>query len=99
MNSAAIASVVRTVYTDAYSSDDNYLYSTGKIVLWTVVECSLGIIAGSLPMLRPAQREQHAYEEKVEELEMNKSDADFRIAVAEAAGTAHQHCGGPRTAR
>ncbi|PSR83680.1 hypothetical protein BD289DRAFT_369632 [Coniella lustricola] len=93
---AAIASVVRTVYTDAYSSDDNYLYSTGKIVLWTVVECSLGIIAGSLPMLRPAQRSR-AHDEKIEELEMNRSDADFRIAVAEAAGTVHQHCGGPRS--
>ncbi|ROV87262.1 hypothetical protein VMCG_10847 [Cytospora schulzeri] len=48
---ASIASVLRTVYTNAYSSHDDYLYNTGKIVLWTVVECGTGIIAGSLPML------------------------------------------------
>jgi hypothetical protein len=28
------------------------LYHTANIVLWTIVECGLGIIAGSLPMLR-----------------------------------------------
>ncbi|KAF4997112.1 hypothetical protein FDECE_12189 [Fusarium decemcellulare] len=31
---------------------DNVLYGVGQIILWTVVECGLGIIAGSMPMLR-----------------------------------------------
>ncbi|KAF4472584.1 integral membrane PTH11 [Fusarium albosuccineum] len=31
---------------------ENVLYGVGQIILWTVVECGLGIIAGSMPMLR-----------------------------------------------
>lgn len=34
------------------NSSDKLLDSIGNIILWTVVECSLGIIAGSMPMLR-----------------------------------------------
>lgn len=60
--------MLRTVYTDAYSSDNNYLYNTGKIVLWTVVECGIGIIAGSLPMLGFFM-EKRTTEKKWEELE------------------------------
>lgn len=82
--------MVRTVYTDAYSSEDNYLFNTGKIVLWTVVECGLGIIAGSLPMLKFSRNRQTIdMEGKAEEFEMQKDHAEFRRAVAEAAG--HRH--------
>lgn len=88
--------MVRTVYTDVYSSDDEYLYNTGKIVLWTVVECSLGIIAGSLPMLK-FSRKNDVQDGKIEELEMNKSDHDFSQAVAEAAGTGHRDHVRPRS--
>ncbi|KAK7744619.1 hypothetical protein SLS53_003505 [Cytospora paraplurivora] len=66
---ASIASVLRTVYTDAYSSDADYLYNTGKIVLWTVVECGMGIIAGSLPMLALFSANRHM-EKSWEELEL-----------------------------
>ncbi|KAF3768024.1 hypothetical protein M406DRAFT_70126 [Cryphonectria parasitica EP155] len=69
---------------------------TGKIVMWTVIECSLGIIAGSIPMLK-FTRKRKVHEDKMEEFEMNKSDADFRRAVTEAAGTAHQDRGAPRS--
>jgi hypothetical protein len=34
------------------NSSDKLLDSIGNFILWTVVECSLGIIAGSMPMLR-----------------------------------------------
>lgn len=34
------------------NSSDKLLDSIGNIILWTVVECSLGILAGSMPMLR-----------------------------------------------
>lgn len=82
--------MVRTAYTDAYSSEDNYLYNTGKIVLWTVIECGLGIIAGSLPMLKFSRSKPRIdMEDKVEEFEMQKDHAEFRRAVAEAAG--HRH--------
>lgn len=89
--SASVASVIRTVYTDAYSSEDNYLYNTGKIVLWTVVECGLGIIAGCLPMIkfsRRKSRQEERAEDKALELEVQESH-DFRRAVAEAAGRRH----------
>lgn len=82
--------MVRTVYTDAYSSEDNYLYNTGKIVLWTVIECGLGIIAGSLPMLKFSRSKRNlGLDGKVEEFEMQKDHAEFRRAVAEAAGQRH----------
>ncbi|CAN8103117.1 unnamed protein product [Discula destructiva] len=79
---ASVASVVRTVYTDAYGSEDNYLYSTGKIVLWTVVECGLGVIAGSLPMLKFARRVPRK-EVYGKEMELQQSHYDFTRAMAE----------------
>ncbi|KKY31620.1 putative cation-transporting atpase 4 [Diaporthe ampelina] len=73
---ASMASLIRTIYTDAYSSDDNYLFNTGKIVLWTVVECGIGIIAGSLPMLG-LLHESRRIEKKWEELELQQSQVDL----------------------
>lgn len=79
---ASAASVIRTVYTDAYSSEQNYLFNTGKIVLWTVVECGLGLIAGSLPMLRfrrgPPRNEVYG-----KEMELQQSHYDFTRAMAD----------------
>ncbi|RKL10232.1 hypothetical protein BFJ68_g8848 [Fusarium oxysporum] len=49
---ASIATIIRLPYSPAYSQPSDQLYSIGNIILWTVVECSLGIIAGSMPMLR-----------------------------------------------
>lgn len=72
-NRASIASVLRTGYTDAYSSDNNYLYNTGKIVLWTVVECGIGIIAGSMPMLGLFVEKRNA-DKKWEELENQQGE-------------------------
>jgi hypothetical protein len=72
-----VASLIRTIYADAYSSDDDYLFNTGKIVLWTVVECGVGIIAGSLPMLG-LFRESRRIEKKWEELELQlESEVDL----------------------
>lgn len=80
---ASVASVVRTVYTDAYSSEDNYLYNTGKIVLWTVIECALGLIAGSLPMLQFSQSKPTRHEIYGKEMELQQSHYDFTRAMAE----------------
>lgn len=74
---ASVASVLRTAYTDAYVSDENYLYNTGKIVLWTVVECGIGIIAGSLPMLRLFSNT-HSMDQKWEELEFQHKQDEPR---------------------
>ncbi|RTE84103.1 hypothetical protein BHE90_001426 [Fusarium euwallaceae] len=49
---ASIATIIRMPYSSAYSNTKNLLYNVGNIILWTVVECGLGIIAGSMPMLR-----------------------------------------------
>ncbi|RSL91148.1 hypothetical protein CEP51_000422 [Fusarium floridanum] len=49
---ASIATIIRMPYSSAYSNSKNLLYNVGNIILWTVVECGLGIIAGSMPMLR-----------------------------------------------
>ncbi|KAK1995322.1 hypothetical protein LX36DRAFT_725607 [Colletotrichum falcatum] len=49
---AGVASIIRLGFTDAYMQTTDFLHDTGKIVLCTVFECSLGIIAGSLPILR-----------------------------------------------
>ncbi|KAK9794127.1 hypothetical protein AB5N19_04486 [Seiridium cardinale] len=54
---ASVATIIRTPYSSAYSNPSNQLYNIGNIILWTVVECDLGIIAGSLPMLRMLMRE------------------------------------------
>ncbi|KAH8820254.1 hypothetical protein F5884DRAFT_849523 [Xylogone sp. PMI_703] len=49
---ASVATIIRMPYSTAYSNPKNLLYNVGNVVLWTVVECGLGIIAGSMPMLR-----------------------------------------------
>ncbi|KAK2668888.1 hypothetical protein RAB80_016268 [Fusarium oxysporum f. sp. vasinfectum] len=49
---ASVATIIRLPYSPAYSQPSDQLYGIGNIILWTVVECSLGIIAGSMPMLR-----------------------------------------------
>ncbi|GKT64094.1 integral membrane protein [Colletotrichum tofieldiae] len=46
---AGVASIVRLGFTDAYMDTTDFLR---KVVLCTVLECGLGIIAGSLPILR-----------------------------------------------
>lgn len=79
-HSASIASVVRTTYTDAYSSEDNYLYKTGKIVLWTVIECGVGIIAGSLPMVKGLAKKRRL-DKKFEELEMQFAESTISLPM------------------
>ncbi|KAF5000929.1 hypothetical protein FGRMN_1386 [Fusarium graminum] len=46
---ASIASIVRIPYSNAYMKPDNFI---PNIILWTVVECGVGVVAGSLPSLR-----------------------------------------------
>ncbi|KAK3934133.1 hypothetical protein QBC46DRAFT_400590 [Diplogelasinospora grovesii] len=49
---ASIATIARLPYGTAYFSTTNYLVGLGEIILWTILECDLALIAGSLPMLR-----------------------------------------------
>ncbi|RYO97410.1 hypothetical protein DL766_003977 [Monosporascus sp. MC13-8B] len=49
---ASVATTIRITYTWAYTVPTERFYNIGYVVLLTVVECDLGIIAGSMPMLR-----------------------------------------------
>lgn len=52
-SSASCATIVRLNFLTLYSDPGEFMYSTGKIGFWSLVEEGIGIIAGSLPALRP----------------------------------------------
>ncbi|KAF1925215.1 uncharacterized protein M421DRAFT_424012 [Didymella exigua CBS 183.55] len=50
---ASCATIVRLRYLALYSDPGEFMYSTGKIGFWSLMEEGIGIVAGSLPALRP----------------------------------------------
>ncbi|TVY23073.1 hypothetical protein LHYA1_G008191 [Lachnellula hyalina] len=50
---ASCATIVRLRFLSLYSNPSEFMFSTGKIGLWSVIEEGTGIFAGSLPALRP----------------------------------------------
>ncbi|KAJ6164619.1 pectinesterase precursor [Penicillium chermesinum] len=54
-SSASVAVVIRMPFLHHYE-DADFLYSTTQIIIWSVIETGLGIIAGSLITLRPLIR-------------------------------------------
>ncbi|QDS71168.1 hypothetical protein FKW77_010094 [Venturia effusa] len=50
---ASCATIVRLRYLSMYSDPVEFMYATGKIGLWSIIEEGTGIFAGSLPALRP----------------------------------------------
>ncbi|EEA25217.1 hypothetical protein TMatcc_006559 [Talaromyces marneffei ATCC 18224] len=50
---ASCATIVRLRYLSLYSNPAEFMFSTGAIGLWSIIEEGIGIIAGSLPALRP----------------------------------------------
>ncbi|PNP45070.1 hypothetical protein TGAM01_v206827 [Trichoderma gamsii] len=50
---ASCATIVRLRYLTLYSNPTEFMFGTGKIGLWSVIEEGIGIIAGSLHALRP----------------------------------------------
>ncbi|KAF5002378.1 hypothetical protein FGRMN_390 [Fusarium graminum] len=50
---ASCATVVRLGYLTLYNNPDEFMYSTGAIGLWSILEEGIGIIAGSMPAMRP----------------------------------------------
>ncbi|KAF2853525.1 hypothetical protein T440DRAFT_515652 [Plenodomus tracheiphilus IPT5] len=50
---ASCATIVRLKYLTLYSDPGEFLYGTGKIGFWSLTEEGIGIIAGSLPALKP----------------------------------------------
>ncbi|KAF6813267.1 cation-transporting atpase 4 [Colletotrichum musicola] len=49
---ASAATIIRLPYLQYYNQPENYLHNIANIVLWSIFECGIGIIAGSLPSLR-----------------------------------------------
>ncbi|UPK91994.1 hypothetical protein LCI18_002929 [Fusarium solani-melongenae] len=50
---ASCATIVRLRYLTLYNDPTEFMYSTGAIGLWSVLEEGIGIVAGSMPALRP----------------------------------------------
>ncbi|KAG9191846.1 hypothetical protein G6011_10580 [Alternaria panax] len=50
---ASCATIVRLKYLTLYGDPGEFMYSTGKIGFWSLTEVGIGLIAGSLPPLRP----------------------------------------------
>lgn len=53
LNSASCATIVRLRYLTLYNNTAEFMYSTGQIGLWSVIEEGIGITAGSMPALGP----------------------------------------------
>ncbi|CAG9986418.1 unnamed protein product [Clonostachys byssicola] len=53
---ASTAMIVRMIYVLSYGKSTNKLHKIGYIILWAVVEISLGIIAGSLPSVHQSSK-------------------------------------------
>ncbi|KAK7743560.1 hypothetical protein SLS53_004095 [Cytospora paraplurivora] len=49
---ASAATIVRLPYLQFYNVPTNYLYNVANIVVWSIIECGIGIICGSMPSLR-----------------------------------------------
>ncbi|KAK8029924.1 hypothetical protein PG993_011215 [Apiospora rasikravindrae] len=50
---ASCATIIRLRYLTLYNDQTEFMFSTGAIGLWSILEEGIGIIAGSLPALRP----------------------------------------------
>ncbi|OJD29105.1 cation-transporting atpase 4 [Diplodia corticola] len=53
---ASTATLVRLRYLLNYNSPDDYLYGLANIAVWSIIESGIGLVAGSLPALRPLLR-------------------------------------------
>ncbi|KAI0023809.1 hypothetical protein F4780DRAFT_24345 [Xylariomycetidae sp. FL0641] len=49
---ASLTTIIRLPYLGAYTALEDTYYKVCNIVLWSQIECGIGIIAGSLPSLR-----------------------------------------------
>jgi hypothetical protein len=52
-SSASCATIVRLSYLTLYNNPAEFMFGTGKIGLWSIIEEGIGITAGSLHALRP----------------------------------------------
>ncbi|KAH8652247.1 cation-transporting ATPase 4 [Xylariales sp. PMI_506] len=50
---ASCATIVRLRFLTLYNNQAEFMFSTGAIGLWSIIEEGIGLIAGSMPALRP----------------------------------------------
>ncbi|PSR88669.1 hypothetical protein BD289DRAFT_481956 [Coniella lustricola] len=50
---ASCATIIRLRYLTLYDDRSEFMYSAGPIGLWSIIEEGIGIVAGSMPALRP----------------------------------------------
>ncbi|KAH8816708.1 hypothetical protein F5884DRAFT_230253 [Xylogone sp. PMI_703] len=50
---ASCATIIRLRYLSLYNNPKEFMFGTGKIGLWSIIEEGIGIVAGSLHALRP----------------------------------------------
>lgn len=53
---ATAAAAVKVSYIPNYGKTGDWLWDSRDITIWTVLECNVGIVAGSLPCLKPLFR-------------------------------------------
>ncbi|XPT00395.1 hypothetical protein M3J09_009548 [Ascochyta lentis] len=53
---ATAAALVKTSLLPSYGRTGDWLWDSRNLTIWTVVECNTGIVAGSLPCLKPLFR-------------------------------------------
>lgn len=51
--SASCATIIRLRYLTLYNNQAEFMFSTGQVGLWSVIEEGIGITAGSMASLRP----------------------------------------------
>ncbi|KAK7943847.1 uncharacterized protein PG986_012960 [Apiospora aurea] len=49
---ASLSTIIRLPYLGAYTAPVDHYYKVANIIIWSEIECGVGIIAGSLPSLR-----------------------------------------------
>lgn len=53
IGSAAVASIVKASYLGSYGLTGDFLWDSVNLTIWTAAECNVGILAGSIPSLKP----------------------------------------------
>jgi hypothetical protein len=53
---ATAAAVVKLSYVSTYGRSGDWLWDSRNLTIWTVIECNIAIVAGSLPTLKPLFR-------------------------------------------
>jgi hypothetical protein len=53
---ATAAALVKLTYVSSYGRSGDWLWDSRNLTIWTVIECNIAIVAGSLPCLKPLFR-------------------------------------------